>query len=59
MALNLAACHACTLASETSCTHSNVLLDRTLVVGTPEAPMGFFSEPLGRALAEAAENVAA
>jgi hypothetical protein len=59
MSLNLAACHACTLASETSCTHSNVLLDRTLVVGTPEAPVGYFSEPLGRALSEAAEHVAA
>jgi hypothetical protein len=58
MSLNLAACHACTLASETSCTHSNVLLDRTLVVGTPEAPTGFFSEPLGRALSDAAETVA-
>ncbi len=48
--LNLAACHACALASETSCVYSNVLLDRTTVVGTPEAPTGYFSEPLSTAL---------
>ena len=30
--LSLAACHACTLASETSCVSSNVLLDRRLLV---------------------------
>jgi hypothetical protein len=59
MSLNLAACHACALASETSCTHSNVLLDRTLVLGTPDAPIGYFSEPLARALALSAERVSA
>ena len=31
--LNTAACHACCLVSETSCVHSNSLLDRTLVTG--------------------------
>ena len=31
--LNFAACHACSLVSETSCEHSNLLLDRDLVVG--------------------------
>jgi hypothetical protein len=31
--LNLAACHACTLLSETSCDYSNCLLDRSLLVG--------------------------
>jgi hypothetical protein len=31
--LNRAACHACSLVSETSCTYCNALLDRTFVVG--------------------------
>lgn len=45
--LNLAACHACCLTSETSCEHRNVLLDRALVVGAPlDASVGFFSELL-------------
>jgi hypothetical protein len=47
--LNLAACHACSLLSETSCVYSNALLDRTMVVGTPERPDGYFSIPLQRA----------
>lgn len=43
-ALNLAACHACTLISETSCELRNVFLDRALVIGTLEKPeIGFFS----------------
>lgn len=43
-ALNLAACHACAIASETSCEHRNMLLDRAFVVGTPDRPdLGFFS----------------
>jgi hypothetical protein len=43
--LNLAACHACTLLPETSCEEMNVLLDRALIVGTPEEPeIGFFAE---------------
>ncbi len=36
--LNLAACHACALLPETSCEEFNRLLDRGLVVGTPENP---------------------
>jgi hypothetical protein len=34
--LNLAACHACILLPEVSCEEMNVLLDRALLVGTPE-----------------------
>src|SRR5262249_20449339 len=56
MALNLAACHACALASETSCTHSNALLDRTMVVGTPEEPIGYFSTALTEVLTRSAEH---
>ncbi|MDE2888244.1 MAG: DUF1998 domain-containing protein [Gemmatimonadota bacterium] len=42
---NLAACHACALLPETSCEEGNRLLDRAMVVGSPERPeMGFFSE---------------
>lgn len=43
LGLNLAACHACTLVSETSCTHRNLLLDRTLVLGNAAREGGFFS----------------
>lgn len=44
-ASNLAACHACLLAPETSCEEFNRYLDRALLVGTPEDPsIGFFSE---------------
>jgi hypothetical protein len=43
-ALNLAACHACMLLPETSCEEMNLLLDRALLVGTPEdAEIGFFA----------------
>lgn len=43
-AMNRGACHACSLAPETSCTHMNSLLDRALVIGTPAHPsLGFFS----------------
>jgi hypothetical protein len=35
---NLAACHACCLAPETSCEHFNRYLDRALMVGIPDAP---------------------
>lgn len=43
--LNLAACHACCLISETCCELRNTLLDRALLVGTPDQPeIGFFSE---------------
>ena len=42
-AMNLAACHSCCVISETSCEHRNLLLDRALVVGTPDDPgVGFF-----------------
>ncbi|MFJ2814291.1 DrmB family protein [Streptomyces sp. NPDC087294] len=41
---NLAACHACVMLPETSCEHNNILLDRALLVGTPEDPsVGFFT----------------
>ncbi|CQR63848.1 DUF1998 domain-containing protein [Streptomyces leeuwenhoekii] len=40
---NLAACHACVMLPETSCEHNNILLDRALLVGTPDEPdLGFF-----------------
>ncbi len=40
---NLAACHGCSLLPETSCEEGNRLLDRGLLVGTPENPeLGFF-----------------
>lgn len=41
--LSLAACHACLLAPETACEEFNRLLDRALLVGTPDTPeTGFF-----------------
>lgn len=44
---NLAACHACLLVPETSCQHFNLLLDRAMLVGTPDEPtVGFFDELL-------------
>jgi hypothetical protein len=44
---NLAACHGCCLLPETSCEEGNRLLDRALLVGTPEeTKLGFFSELL-------------
>jgi hypothetical protein len=39
--LNLAACHGCSLVSETSCERGNLLLDRALVVGDERVP-GYF-----------------
>lgn len=40
---SLAACHACLLAPETACEEFNRLLDRALLVGTPDNPgIGFF-----------------
>jgi hypothetical protein len=42
--LNPAACHSCLLAPETSCEEYNRLLDRALLVGTPQRRTeGFFS----------------
>ena len=44
---NLAACHGCCLLPETSCEEGNRLLDRALLVGTPEkTSLGFFSSLL-------------
>lgn len=41
--LNLAACHACSLVSETSCERMNLFLDRGMLVGTLEDPhLGYF-----------------
>ncbi|MER8093757.1 DUF1998 domain-containing protein [Streptomyces goshikiensis] len=46
---NLAACHACVMLPETSCEHNNGLLDRALLVGTPEDPsIGFFAHLLAQ-----------
>jgi hypothetical protein len=40
---SLAACHACVLASETSCEYFNRFLDRAMLVGLPEHPdAGYF-----------------
>jgi hypothetical protein len=45
--INLAACHACVMLPETSCEHNNVLLDRALLVGTPDNPrLGYFEAAL-------------
>lgn len=42
---NGAACHACELVPETSCQHFNTLLDRALLMGTPDDPaLGYFSD---------------
>lgn len=49
--LNLAACHACSLAPETSCESSNLLLDRTFVVGG-EKVGGFFGPVLDALLGQ-------
>lgn len=44
---NMAACHACVMLPETSCEHNNGLLDRALLVGTPEDPsLGYFAHLL-------------
>lgn len=50
--LNLAACHACVLAPETSCEMNNSFLDRALLFGTHDAgceDAGLFSELVERA----------
>lgn len=47
--LNLSACHACTLLPETSCEEGNRLLDRALLIGTPDDPnLGFFANMIKR-----------
>jgi hypothetical protein len=46
-AMNLAACHACALLPETSCTMANRLLDRVLLLGNAYDPeLGFFADLL-------------
>jgi uncharacterized protein DUF1998 len=47
---NLAACHACGLISETSCTDLNGMLDRVLLVGDPDerSPRGYFEHLIDR-----------
>lgn len=46
-ALNLAACHACSLIPETSCEEGNRLLDRLMVIGEPEdETVGYFGSLL-------------
>jgi hypothetical protein len=52
--LNRAACHACTLLSETSCDYANGLLDRSFLFGTDRGPSGFFTELLQCALEDSA-----
>lgn len=42
MGLNQAACHSCTIISETSCENNNLLLDRKILIGNSEYD-GFFS----------------
>lgn len=54
--LNLAACHACCLASETSCESQNLLLDRALVVGSDDV-RGYFSPVLDAILGRRADGV--
>jgi hypothetical protein len=44
-ALNLAACHACAIVSETSCEQRNLLLDRALIIGMPaDSALAFFAD---------------
>lgn len=46
-AMNLAACHACSLLPETSCTMSNRLLDRIMLLGNHDGSIpGYFSEAI-------------
>jgi hypothetical protein len=52
--LSLAACHACVLASETSCILGNVLLDRALVI---DPDLGFFSDTVAELLDAQAESL--
>lgn len=52
--LNRAACHSCSLLSETSCISHNSLLDRMLLLGYDERnhDYGFFSEMINKSLSE-------
>jgi len=49
-ALNLAACHACTLLPETSCSFSNRLLDRVLLTGSTDGSIQGYFTPILRDL---------
>lgn len=49
--LNLAACHACCLASETSCESQNLLLDRAFIVGSEDV-VGYFGPVLDAILGQ-------
>ncbi|MDN3495289.1 DUF1998 domain-containing protein [Planococcus sp. APC 4015] len=49
--LNLAACHACCLSPETSCESQNLMLDRSLIVGSDEV-RGFFGPVLDAILGQ-------
>jgi hypothetical protein len=47
--MNLAACHACSLLPETSCTMSNRLLDRIMLLGSTDGAVpGFFSDVIAQ-----------
>jgi len=48
--MNLGACHACSLISETSCIYANALLDRGLVLGGAVFDHGFFAKALDLAI---------
>jgi hypothetical protein len=52
-AMNLGACYACSLVSETSCAHFNVLLDRGFLVGSDRVT-GYFEGVLAAATLESA-----
>jgi hypothetical protein len=52
--LSLAACHACVLASETSCVLGNVLLDRALVI---DPDLGFFHNAAAELLSAQSESL--
>lgn len=54
--LNKAACHACALVSETSCTCCNVLLDRSLLIGGGADTWGYFGPFLDAVDAEPVEE---
>jgi hypothetical protein len=54
--LNYAACHACSLISETSCECGNFLLDRIVLVGSDDFP-GFFKPVVDAALHAASSEV--
>lgn len=54
--LNLAACHACSLVSETSCEAGNFLLDRLILTGSDRIP-GFFQPVVEAALSAAGQAI--